>query len=56
LGAIPFYLENQPAIDACRRRRQKRFAAMRRDSAPLPENLRERLAAAREELPSRRFE
>src|ERR1700679_2361209 len=51
-GAITFYLENQPAIDAYRLRQKQRFEAMRRDAAPLPENLRQRLAAAREHLHS----
>ena len=55
-GAIAFYLENQPAIDAYRLRQLKRFEAARRDAAPLPENLRQRLAAAREELHSGRSE
>ncbi len=49
-GAITRYLENQPAIDAYRMRQIQRFEATRRNSAPLPENLRERLDAAREDL------
>jgi uncharacterized protein (DUF433 family) len=53
-GAIAFYLENQPAIDAYRLRQLKRFVPARRDAAPLPENLRQRLNAAREELHSGR--
>ncbi len=51
-GAITFYLENQPAMDAYRIRQMQRFEATRRDSAPLPESLRQRLAAAREHLHS----
>jgi uncharacterized protein (DUF433 family) len=51
-GAIAFYLENQPAVDAYRIRQKQRFAATQRDAAPLPENLRQRLAAAREQLHS----
>src|SRR5271166_4993985 len=51
-GAITFYLENQPAIDAYRMRQEQRFRAMRRDAAPLPEDLRQRLAVAREHLHS----
>jgi uncharacterized protein (DUF433 family) len=51
-GAITFYLENQPAIDAYRICQQQRFTATRRDAAPLPENLRQRLVAAREQLHS----
>ena len=55
-GAITFYLENQPAIDAYRMRRNQRFEAVRRSSAPLPAELRERLDTAREYLHSRRSE
>ena len=51
-GAIAFYLENQPAVDAYRMRQMQRFEATRRNSVPLPENLRQRLAAAREHLHS----
>jgi uncharacterized protein (DUF433 family) len=46
-GAITFYLENQPAIDAYRVRQRQRFEAARHSSAPLPAGLRERLDAAR---------
>ena len=46
-GAIAFYLENQPAIDAYRVRQKQRSEAARRASAPLPAELRERLDAAR---------
>jgi uncharacterized protein (DUF433 family) len=55
-GAITFYLENHPAIDAYRIRQQRRFEAARRDAAPLPKNLRQRLVAAREQLDSGRSE
>jgi uncharacterized protein (DUF433 family) len=51
-GAITFYLENQPAIDAYRVRQKQRFEAVRRTSAPLRRDLRERLNAARERLHS----
>lgn len=51
-GAIAFYLENQSAIDAYRVCQEQRFEAMRRDSSPLPDELRQRLAAARENLRS----
>ncbi len=51
-GAIMFYLENQPAIDAYRIRQTQRFEATRRNAAPLPGNLVQRLAAAREQLHS----
>src|SRR5271168_3099176 len=49
-GAITFYLENQPAIDAHRVRQKQRFEALRRASAPLPEGLSQRLDAARQHL------
>src|SRR5580704_527278 len=55
-GAITFYLENQPAIDAYRMRQKQRFEAARRVSAPLPAGLHERLEAAREQLHSRQPE
>ena len=55
-GAITFYLENQPAIDSYRMRQKLRFEALRRASAPLPQELRERLEAAREHLHSGRSE
>jgi uncharacterized protein (DUF433 family) len=55
-GAITFYLENQPAIDAYRVRQKQRFEAARRVSAPLPAGLHERLEAAREQLHSRQPE
>ena len=51
-GAITFYLENQPAIDAYRMRQKQRFEASRRIAVPLPEDLRQRLSAARENLHS----
>jgi uncharacterized protein (DUF433 family) len=53
-GAITFYLENQPSIDAYRVRQNQPFEAARRSSAPLPAGLRGRLDAAREHLHSRR--
>ena len=51
-GAITFYLENRPAIDAYRPRQKQRFEAVRQKSAPMPEGLRQRLATAREGLHS----
>jgi uncharacterized protein (DUF433 family) len=51
-GAIAFYLENQPAIDAYRIRQNQRFEAARRGASPLTPGLRERLLAAREHLRS----
>jgi uncharacterized protein (DUF433 family) len=46
-GAITFYLENQPVIDAYTMRQQERFEATRRAAAPLPDELRRKLDAAR---------
>jgi uncharacterized protein (DUF433 family) len=51
-GAIAVYLENQPGIDAYRMRQKQRFEAARRAAVPLPEDLRQRLADAREQLHS----
>lgn len=51
-GAIAFYLENQPAMDAYRRKQEQRFEAARRNAPPLPDDLRRRLDAAREALHS----
>lgn len=55
-GAIAFYLENQPAIDSYRMRQMQRFEAVRRGSKPLPDELRQRLDSAREQLHSTRSE
>jgi uncharacterized protein (DUF433 family) len=55
-GAITYYLENKAAIDAYRVRQKQRFEAVRRAAEPLPEGLRQRLEAAREQLRSRRSE
>ena len=55
-GAITYYLENQGEIDAYRVRQKRRFEEMRRAAEPLPEGLRHRLDAAREELRSGRAE
>src|SRR5438270_13136446 len=49
-GAITYYLENQAAVDAYRIRQERRFAEMRRNAEPLPEGLRQRLDAARDQL------
>ena len=46
-GAITYYLQNQAAVDAYRVRQKQRFAEVRRASEALPEDLRERLNAAR---------
>ncbi len=52
-GAITHYLENRPAIDAYRVRQEQRFAEMRKAAEPLPEAMRKRLQAAREQLHSK---
>lgn len=49
-GAIAFYLEQKPAIDAYRTRQQQRFDRVRRGAAALPPTMRERLNAARTQL------
>jgi len=49
-GAIAWYLENQPSIDAYRMRQLQRFEAERRAAPPLPAGLRERLDAARDQF------
>jgi len=38
-GAVAFYLDNQPAIDACRTRQKRRFEAVRNAAQPLPDSL-----------------
>jgi uncharacterized protein (DUF433 family) len=54
-GAITFYLENRPTVDSYRLRQEERFEAIRRASAPLPPDPRERLEAARGHLQSHRL-
>jgi hypothetical protein len=49
-GAIAFYLENQPVINAHRLRQLQRFEAERRVAPPLLAELRQRLDAARDQL------
>jgi uncharacterized protein (DUF433 family) len=51
-GAIAYYLDQQPAIDAYMLRQKQRAAAMRAAQKPLPESLGERIDAAREQLRS----
>src|SRR5450432_1934720 len=53
-GAIAYYLENQAAIDAYRLRQKQRFEDQRRVATPLPEELRQRLNAARGRIRSGR--
>lgn len=55
-GAIAHYLENQDSIDAYRVRQKLRFAATRRAAEPIPEELRNRIEAARQELHSSHVE
>src|ERR1700733_11036303 len=55
-GTITYYLENRPAIDAYGMRQNHRLEAARPAATPLPESLRQRLAAAREHLHSARPE
>ena len=51
-GAIAHYLEDQDSMDAYRVRQQQRFAATRRAAEPIPEELRNRIEAARRGLHS----
>lgn len=48
-GAIAYYLDNKPDVDAYRLRQQQRFDAIRQSAEPLPEPLRNKLAAARQQ-------
>ncbi|MBV8842804.1 MAG: DUF433 domain-containing protein [Bryobacterales bacterium] len=49
-GAIAYYLEKQPAIDAYLLRQQKRFAESRQGLESLPESLHLRIESARTQL------
>src|SRR6266404_7399160 len=51
-GAIAYYLANQADIDAYLIRQNEKWAEGKRNSEPLPSNLRERLMRARDELQS----
>lgn len=53
-SAIAFYLDNQPAMDTYMVRQKGRFEAVRRSAEPLPDDLRKRLEAARQQLRSGR--
>ena len=55
-GAIACYLANQPAVDAYSARQSQRWREMRRTAKPLPEDLRRRLEAARQQLHAGRSE
>jgi uncharacterized protein (DUF433 family) len=49
-GAIAYYLANQSVIDAYLVGQDKKWAAGKRNSEPLPMSLRERLTRARDEM------
>jgi uncharacterized protein (DUF433 family) len=49
-GAITYYLANQAEIDAYLIRQNEKWAEGKRNTEPLPANLRERLLHVREEL------
>ena len=49
-GALAYYLDNRQAIDEYRLRQEAKFEEMRKAAPPLPEDLRRRLDAAREQL------
>ena len=51
-GALAHYLNNKQAVDEYRERQETRFAEIRKAAKPLPEDLRRRLEAAREQLRS----
>lgn len=54
-GAITYYLANQPGVDAYLIRQNEKWAEGRRNSEPLPANLRERLMRARSQPHSTRL-
>jgi uncharacterized protein (DUF433 family) len=54
-GAIAYYLANQADIDSYLIRQSEKWAEGKRNSEPLPANLRERLMRAREELHTTRL-
>jgi uncharacterized protein (DUF433 family) len=49
LGAIEYYLANQPDMDAYLLRQDEKWAEGRRNAEPLPASLRERLMRARDQ-------
>ena len=51
-GAITYYLENQPVVDAYLVRQKQRFEALRLEADSPPEGLRQRIRAARDHLRS----
>jgi uncharacterized protein (DUF433 family) len=54
-GAIAYYLANQAEVDAYLIRQSEKWAEGKRNSEPLPANLRERLMRARDELHTTRL-
>jgi uncharacterized protein (DUF433 family) len=54
-GAIVYYLANQPEIDAYLIRQGEKWAEGKRNTEPLPADLRERLMQAREQVHTTRL-
>ena len=54
-GAIAYYLAHRTEIDAYLIRQSEKWAEGKKNSEPLPANLRERLLRAREEIQSTRL-
>jgi uncharacterized protein (DUF433 family) len=54
-GAIAYYLANQADIDAYLIRQSEKWVAGKRNAEPLPADLRERLARARDEMHTTRL-
>jgi uncharacterized protein (DUF433 family) len=54
-GAIAYYLSNQAHIDAYLLRQSEKWTEGKRNTEPLPANLRERLMRARDELHTTRL-
>lgn len=55
-GAIAYYLASRPAMDAYLVQQKQRWQEMKRAARPLPEALRRRLEAARQQLHADRSE
>jgi uncharacterized protein (DUF433 family) len=53
-GAIAYYLANQAEIDAYLLRQDEKWAEGKRNAEPLPKDLRQRLARARDDVHSAR--
>jgi uncharacterized protein (DUF433 family) len=54
-GAIAFYLANRADIDAYLIRQSEKWTEGRRNAEPLPDNLRQRLTRARDEMHTTRL-